>query len=179
MWNLGCEQQESAESEHDQTLENATINNLITAYNKLNHPSTSLENLFSISALHAPHSSRETEGWSSVLWLLSLQELCLSRLLSCCRPSYTDTWKLLTLASFVKASLAIGGKWQAFPAPLLPLIAYHLPLNPTTFSVEVLQGEATEGFLPGQISSSSGYGSLKGWPPGDLASSWWLPPVYH
>lgn len=45
------------------------------------------------------------------------------------------------------------------------------PLNSATLSVELLQGEAAEGFLPGQISSSSGYGSLKGWPPGDLASS--------
>lgn len=69
------------------------------------------------------------------------------------------------------ASLAIGGKWHAFPASLFPLISYHRPLNSATLSVEVLQGEATEGFLPGQISSSSGYGSLKGWPPGDLASS--------
>lgn len=40
--------------------------------------------------------------------------------------------KLPTLASFVMASLATGGKWHAFPAPLLLLIRHHLPLNSAT-----------------------------------------------
>lgn len=78
---------------------------------------------------------------------------------------------LLTFASFVIRGLATGGNAEvngAFSA-LLSCVSYHLPLNSATLSAEVLQGKATGGFLPGQISSSSGYGSLKGWPPGDPA----------